>query len=216
MPELSRQVPGGRRQQGSVDPHCNKGRTQFQVTLRLVHVAAQDARRLACGADTAQAVAALAKAHPGARILICGSLYLAGREFIPTLDEGDIAMQALRVPSASLEQSLAMQMAIERAIAAQPEVKTIFARTGTAEAAVDPMPPNISDAVIILKDHKEWPDPRLEKEELIARFEELASAQQLCPRTVALLNAIPSIKAAMFASTLAFLPDGTTTSRGGA
>jgi heavy metal efflux system protein len=100
-----------------------------------------------------------------------------GREFIPTLDEGDIAMQALRVPSASLEQSLAMQMAIERAIAAQPEVKTIFARTGTAEAAVDPMPPNISDAVIILKDRKEWPDPRLEKEELIARFEELASAQ---------------------------------------
>ncbi|KAK0340627.1 hypothetical protein LTR94_029737, partial [Friedmanniomyces endolithicus] len=53
---------------------------------------------------------------------------------------------ALRVPSASLEQSLAMQMALERVIKAQPEVKTIFARTGTAEAAVDPMPPNISDA----------------------------------------------------------------------
>nr|WP_315051541.1 CusA/CzcA family heavy metal efflux RND transporter [uncultured Brevundimonas sp.] len=105
------------------------------------------------------------------------SFMTLGREFIPTLDEGDIAMQALRVPSASLEQSLAMQMAIERAIAAQPEAETIFARTGTAEAAVDPMPPNISDAVIILKDRKEWPDPRLEKEELIARFEELASAQ---------------------------------------
>ena len=63
-----------------------------------------------------------------------------GREFIPTLDEGDIAMQALRVPSASLEQSLAMQMALERAIKAQPEVETMFSRTGTAEAAVDPMP----------------------------------------------------------------------------
>ena len=100
-----------------------------------------------------------------------------GREFIPTLDEGDIAMQALRVPSASLEQSLAMQMALERAIKAQPEVKTIFARTGTAEAAVDPMPPNISDAVIVLKDRKEWPDPGLPKEELIERFEELAAGQ---------------------------------------
>src|SRR5690606_35750822 len=61
-----------------------------------------------------------------------------GREFTPTLDEGDIAMQALRVPSASLEQSLAMQMALERAITAQPEVETMFSRTGTAEAAVDP------------------------------------------------------------------------------
>ncbi len=100
-----------------------------------------------------------------------------GREFIPTLDEGDIAMQALRVPSASLEQSLAMQMALERVIKAQPEVKTVFARTGTAEAAVDPMPPNISDAVIVLKDRKEWPDPNLPKEELIERFEELAAGQ---------------------------------------
>lgn len=100
-----------------------------------------------------------------------------GREFIPTLDEGDVAMQALRVPSASLEQSLAMQMALERTIETQPEVKTVFSRTGTAEAAVDPMPPNISDAVIILKDRKEWPNPRLPKEELIARFEKVASTQ---------------------------------------
>ncbi|MNX80570.1 Nickel and cobalt resistance protein CnrA [compost metagenome] len=100
-----------------------------------------------------------------------------GREFIPTLDEGDVAMQALRVPSASLEQSLAMQMALERAIRAQPEVKTVFSRTGTAEAAVDPMPPNISDSVIVLKDRKDWPNPRLKKEALIARFEEAASKQ---------------------------------------
>nr|WP_314528644.1 CusA/CzcA family heavy metal efflux RND transporter [uncultured Brevundimonas sp.] len=102
---------------------------------------------------------------------------LLGREFIPTLDEGDIAMQALRVPSASLEQSLAMQMALERAIKAQPEVETIFSRTGTAEAAVDPMPPNISDAVIVLKDRKAWPDPRLSKADLVARLETIASRQ---------------------------------------
>ena len=100
-----------------------------------------------------------------------------GREFTPTLDEGDIAMQALRVPSTSLEQSLAMQMALERAIAAEPEVETMFSRTGTAEAAVDPMPPNISDAVIILKDRSDWPDPNLDKEALISRIEGLASEQ---------------------------------------
>ncbi|MNK08175.1 Nickel and cobalt resistance protein CnrA [compost metagenome] len=100
-----------------------------------------------------------------------------GREFIPTLDEGDIAIQALRVPSASLEQSLAMQMALERVIKAQPEVETVFSRTGTAEAAVDPMPPNISDGVIILKDRKSWPDPKLDKEALIERLEKAASTQ---------------------------------------
>lgn len=100
-----------------------------------------------------------------------------GREFIPTLDEGDIAMQALRVPSTSLEQSIAMQMGLERAIAAMPEIETMFSRTGTAEAAVDPMPPNISDAVIILKDKKDWPDPSLSKEELIARIESVSALQ---------------------------------------
>lgn len=105
------------------------------------------------------------------------SFMALGREFIPTLDEGDIAMQALRVPSASLEQSLAMQMALERAITAQPEVETMFSRTGTAEAAVDPMPPNISDSVIVLKDRSEWPDPGLEKEVLIERIEGIAGQQ---------------------------------------
>lgn len=105
------------------------------------------------------------------------SFMTLGREFIPTLDEGDIAMQALRVPSASLEQSLAMQMALERAIKAQPEVETVFSRTGTAEAAVDPMPPNISDSVIVLKDRKQWPDPDLEKEALVERIEQVVSRQ---------------------------------------
>ena len=111
--------------------------------------------------------------------LVIGGLAFAtlGREFIPTLDEGDIAMQALRVPSASLDQSLAMQMALERVIKAQPEVETVFSRTGTAEAAVDPMPRNISDSVIILKDRGDWPDPGLEKEALIERIEEEAGQQ---------------------------------------
>lgn len=100
-----------------------------------------------------------------------------GREFTPTLDEGDIAMQALRVPSASLEQSLSMQMALERAITTLPEVRTVFSRTGTAEAAMDPMPPNISDAVIMLKPRSEWPDASLGKEALIERIVAVAEEQ---------------------------------------
>lgn len=109
-------------------------------------------------------------------LLLGGAAFASlGREFIPTLDEGDIAMQAIRVPSTSLEQSLAMQMELERVITALPEVETVFSRTGTAEAAIDPMPANISDSVIILRDRSEWPDPNLEKEELIARIEEVAS-----------------------------------------
>ncbi|WP_029085845.1 efflux RND transporter permease subunit [Brevundimonas aveniformis] len=113
-----------------------------------------------------------------AALAIGGTAFaVLGREFIPTLDEGDIAMQAIRVPSTSLEQSLAMQMNLERTIAAMPEVETVFSRTGTAEAAIDPMPANITDAVINLRDRSDWPDPGLEKEELIERIEEAASQQ---------------------------------------
>lgn len=113
-----------------------------------------------------------------AALAIGGTAFaVLGREFIPTLDEGDIAMQAIRVPSTSLEQSLAMQMNLERVIAAMPEVETVFSRTGTAEAAIDPMPANITDAVIILRDRSEWPDPGLEKELLIERIDEAASQQ---------------------------------------
>jgi cobalt-zinc-cadmium resistance protein CzcA len=100
-----------------------------------------------------------------------------GREFMPTLDEGNLAMQALRVPSASLEQSLAMQLALEKAITSEPEVETIFTRTGTAEAAIDPMPVNISDSVIVLKPKAEWPDRSLDKEALLGRLESIVDKQ---------------------------------------
>jgi len=140
--------------------------------LRFARRWIQPAIRAAVASPRAVAAAAL-----GA-LLIGGLAFSSlGREFIPMLDEGDIAIQALRVPSASLEQSLAMQMALERVIKAQPEVETVFSRTGTAEAAVDPMPPNISDGVIILKDRKSWPDPKLDKEALIERLEKAASTQ---------------------------------------
>ena len=100
-----------------------------------------------------------------------------GREFMPTLDEGNLAMQALRVPSASLEQSLSMQLALEKVLTAEPEVKTIFSRTGTAEAAIDPMPTNISDSVIVLKPKSEWPDRSVDKDALISRLESIVGKQ---------------------------------------
>ncbi|WP_394002578.1 efflux RND transporter permease subunit [Luteimonas sp. WGS1318] len=100
-----------------------------------------------------------------------------GREFMPQLDEGNVAMQALRVPSTSIEQSVAMQLALEKRLTQEPEVATIFSRTGTAEAAIDPMPPNISDSVIMLKPRSEWPDRALPKEALVQRFESIAGEQ---------------------------------------
>src|SRR4051812_49011514 len=74
-----------------------------------------------------------------------------GQEFIPALDEKNIAMHALRIPSTALSQSQAMQLAIEKTVSRFPEVAFVFSKTGTAEMASDPMPPNASDTFIILK-----------------------------------------------------------------
>lgn len=97
-----------------------------------------------------------------------------GSEFIPSLDEGDLAVQALRIPGTSLTQSLEMQHQLERAVMTLPEVKTVFARVGTAEVATDPMPPNISDGYVMLKDRQDWPDPDKPKallvEEVLAKL----------------------------------------------
>ena len=81
-----------------------------------------------------------------------------GAEFVPSLNEGDFAMQAMRVPGTGLAQSLEMQMQIERTLKAKfPEIERVFARTGTAEVATDVMPPSISDGYIMLKPEKDWP-----------------------------------------------------------
>jgi cobalt-zinc-cadmium resistance protein CzcA len=95
-----------------------------------------------------------------------------GQEFIPTLDEKDIAMHAMRIASTSLTQSTEMQLEVERTVAAFPEVRFVFSKTGTAEAATDPMPPNVSDTFIILKPREEWPDPDETKDRLISRMQE--------------------------------------------
>lgn len=100
-----------------------------------------------------------------------------GQEFVPTLDEKDLAVQAIRIPSTGIQQSTNMQMRTEKAISAQPEVLVVFSKTGTAELAADPMPPNASDCFIILKPRSQWPAPGLTKaaliEQLLTRLERL-------------------------------------------
>jgi cobalt-zinc-cadmium resistance protein CzcA len=96
-----------------------------------------------------------------------------GQEFVPTLDEQDVALHAMRIPSASLTQSSEMQFEVERTISKFPEVAFVFSKTGTAEMASDPMPPNVSDTFIILKPQPQWRSEE-ELDRLIARREEEA------------------------------------------
>jgi len=96
-----------------------------------------------------------------------------GSEFVPSLNEGDLAIQALRIPGTSLTQSVEMQQQLERTLKDNfPEIERVFARTGTAEVASDPMPPNISDGYIMLKPEDQWPKPRKTRDELIAAIQE--------------------------------------------
>ena len=98
-----------------------------------------------------------------------------GSEFIPNLNEGDLALQAIRIPGTSLSQSVEMQQKLEAGLKAKfPEIDRIFARTGTAEIASDPMPPNISDGYVMLKPESAWPAPKKSRAELIAAIEEEA------------------------------------------
>ncbi|GJG95425.1 efflux RND transporter permease subunit [Cupriavidus pauculus] len=95
-----------------------------------------------------------------------------GSEFIPNLNEGDFSVQALRIPGTSLTQSVAMQQQVEARLKEKfPEIERVFSRTGTAEIASDPMPPNASDAYIMLKPRDQWPDPGRSRESLRAAME---------------------------------------------
>jgi heavy metal efflux system protein len=100
-----------------------------------------------------------------------------GSEFVPSLNEGDFAVQALRIPGTSLTQSVAMQRQMETRLKAKfPEIERVFARTGTAEIAADPMPPNISDGYVMLRPMDQWPEPRKSRDELIAAVQKEVSA----------------------------------------
>jgi len=114
-----------------------------------------------------------------AAVMVALSVIVAtrlGSEFVPNLNEGDFAIQALRIPGTSLTQSVEMQKQLEAALKARfPEIDRIFARTGTAEIAADPMPPNISDGYIMLKPMDQWPEPRRTRDELLAAIREEAA-----------------------------------------
>ncbi len=113
----------------------------------------------------------------GATILFAAALlvfFRLGQEFIPTLDEKDVLMNALRIPSTSLVQSQAMQIEIEKTVGALPQVAFVFSKTGTAEVAADPMPPSATDTFIILKPKEQWPDPSLTKDALLEQIETAA------------------------------------------
>lgn len=79
-----------------------------------------------------------------------------GQEFIPRLDEKDLAMHALRIPSTSLTQSQSMQVDVEQAIGKFPEVAFVYSKIGTAEIATDPMPQNVADTFVIFKPQDQW------------------------------------------------------------
>ena len=107
-----------------------------------------------------------------ALVVVCAWLVTTlGTEFVPQLNEGDIALHAIRIPGTSLEQAVEMQTVLEQRIKFFPEVGNVFARIGTAEIATDPMPPNVADNFVILKPRSQWPNPKRTKEDLVAAME---------------------------------------------
>lgn len=110
----------------------------------------------------------------GSVVLVVGSLWLAtrlGSEFVPQLDEGDIALHAMRIPGTGIEQAVAMQKTLESTLMECEQVLTVFAKTGTAEVATDAMPPNVTDTFVMLKPRAQWPDPDLSKAEFVETLE---------------------------------------------
>jgi cobalt-zinc-cadmium resistance protein CzcA len=129
---------------------------------------------------TRWAVARPVQIGAGAAVAVLVGLltfFALGREFIPTLDEKDVLLQAVRVPSASLEQSVAMQGRLEKVLMKVPEVAFVFSKTGTAEVSTDPMPPSFTDTFVVLKDEKEWPDRSLTKAEVAEKIEKAAASR---------------------------------------
>jgi cobalt-zinc-cadmium resistance protein CzcA len=102
-------------------------------------------------------------------VVLCGLLMTRlGSEFIPNLNEGDLAVQTIRAPGISLTQAVEMQGQIESTLIKKfPEIERMFTRIGTAEIATDPMPPSLSDGYIMLKPIEQWPEPRKTREELL-------------------------------------------------
>jgi cobalt-zinc-cadmium resistance protein CzcA len=98
-----------------------------------------------------------------------------GMEFVPNLDEGDIAMHALRIPGTSLDQSILQQKQLEERIREMPEVERVFAKIGTPEVATDAMPPSVADNFIMLKSRADWPDSDKPKLQFVSELEEVVN-----------------------------------------
>ena len=117
--------------------------------------------------------------HRGRTLMAAGALMLVsaltatrlGSEFLPSLDEGDLLVHALRIPGTSLSTAVAMQHALERKLKTYGEVDYIFSKIGTAEIATDPMPPSVADTYVMLKPREEWPDPDRPKADLVAQLQ---------------------------------------------
>jgi cobalt-zinc-cadmium resistance protein CzcA len=111
-------------------------------------------------------------------VIVVASLFAAtrmGGEFIPSLDEGDLTIETIRIPGTSLTQSADMQVRLERTIKQVPEVALVFSKMGTAEIANDPMPPNAADTFVTLKPREQWPDPDKSKQEVVEDVERAAN-----------------------------------------
>lgn len=134
-------------------------RTARQWYEPLLHYAMSNCKKMAAGAILLVFLSGI-----GASLM--------GSEFIPSLDEGDIALHALRIPGTSLTQAVHMQSALEARIKEFPEVDKVFAKLGTAEVATDPMPPSVADTFLILKDRAEWPEESKTKTQLVREIEE--------------------------------------------
>lgn len=108
-------------------------------------------------------------------LMLCGAIASRmGSEFIPQLDEGDVAVHAMRIPSTSLSQAVAMEHDVESTFAAFPEVERVYAKIGTAEIATDPMPPSVADVFVIMKPRDAWPNPKKRKADLVSELERAA------------------------------------------
>ena len=107
-----------------------------------------------------------------ALVLISAAIFpFLGSEFIPRLDEGDLAVQIGRLPSVSLKESVSIATKTEEVLKSFPEVKTVISKTGRAEVATDPMGVEISDVFVSLKPHSEWTTVS-SREELIKKMSE--------------------------------------------
>jgi len=113
-----------------------------------------------------------------ASVLVLGASWQAsnlGTEFVPNLDEGDIAMHALRIPGTSLGQAIELQKTLEEQIKQMPEVSLVFAKMGTADVATDAVPPSVADNFIIMKPRSDWPNPNKSKSDVIDELAELVA-----------------------------------------